>query len=54
MVKPILSTKEGLEMIGRNFRDIGLICAVGLTGLVALILVLPTSSIAQGGQTIVE
>jgi len=54
MVKPILSTKEGLEMIGRNFRDIGLICAVGLTGLIALILVLPTSSIAQGGQTIVE
>ena len=41
-------------MIGRNFRDIGLICAVGLIGLIILILVLPTSSIAQGGQTIVE
>ncbi len=41
-------------MIGRNFRDIGLICAVGLTGLITLILVLLTSSIAQGGQTIVE
>ena len=41
-------------MIGRNFRDIGLICAVGLTGLIALILVLPTPSMAQGGQTIVE
>jgi nicotinamidase-related amidase len=46
--------KGGIEMTGGNFHTIGLICSVGLTGLIALILVLPTPSMAQAGQTIVE
>jgi nicotinamidase-related amidase len=41
-------------MIGWNFRNIGLICAGGLTGLLTLIFVLFRPSISQAGQTIVE
>ncbi|HUT72280.1 MAG TPA: cysteine hydrolase [Desulfatiglandales bacterium] len=41
-------------MIGRNFHKIGPPCSRGLIGLIALILVLPTSAMAQEGETIVE
>jgi nicotinamidase-related amidase len=41
-------------MISRDLPKIGPLCSRGLIGLIALILVLPASAMAQGGETIVE
>ena len=41
-------------MTGRNSHKIRVLYSMGLIGLMALLLVLPASAMAQGGQTIVE